>query len=95
VAAGPLPAAGSPAIGAEVTVTTADGKKYLGRVDGSSGEAGRRSFDVQIGLGHDVKGPLDVHLQWRDRTGQLRTQNLKLEPGCHMYQLGTTAKEAM
>lgn len=95
VAAGPLPAAGSPAIGAQVTVTTADGKKYLGRVDGSSGEAGRRSFDVQIGLGHDVQGPLAVHLQWRDRTGQLRTQDLKLEPGCHMYQLGSTAKEEM
>ncbi|MFB9687525.1 FG-GAP repeat domain-containing protein [Amycolatopsis plumensis] len=95
VAPGPLPAAGPPAIGAQATVTTADGKKYLGRVDGSSGEAGRRSFDVQIGLGHNVSGPLDVHLQWRDRTGQLRTQNLKLEPGCHMYQLGTTAKEAM
>jgi hypothetical protein len=95
VAPGPLPAAGVPAIGAQVTVTTSDGKKYLGRVDGSSGEAGRRSFDVQIGLGHDVKGPLDVHLQWRDRTGQLRTQNLKLEPGCHMYQLGSQAKEEM
>ncbi|WP_439382531.1 CRTAC1 family protein [Amycolatopsis lexingtonensis] len=95
VAAGPLPAAGAPAIGAQVTVTTSDGKKYLGRVDGSSGEAGRRSFDVQIGLGQDVSGPLDVHLQWRDRTGQLRTQDLKLEPGCHMYQLGSTAKEEM
>ncbi|MEV6647276.1 CRTAC1 family protein [Amycolatopsis sp. NPDC051371] len=95
VAPGPLPAAGVPAIGAQVTVTTSDGKKYLGRVDGSSGEAGRRSFDVQIGLGHDVSGPLDVHLQWRDRTGQLRTQDLKLEPGCHMYQLGTTAMEEM
>jgi hypothetical protein len=95
VAPGALPAAGSPAIGAQATVTTADGKKYLGRVDGSSGEAGRRSFDVQIGLGHEVSGPLDVHLQWRDRTGQLRTQNLKLEPGCHMYQLGSQAKEEM
>ena len=95
VAAGPLHAAGSPAIGAEVTVTTADGKKYLGRVDGSSGEGGRRSFDVQIGLGADVAGPLSVHLQWRDRTGQLHQQDLKLAPGCHMCQLGTTAKEEM
>jgi enediyne biosynthesis protein E4 len=95
VAPGPLPSAGSPAIGAEVTVTTADGKKYLGRVDGSSGHSGRRSFDVQIGLGADVTGPLAVHLQWRDRTGQLRTQDLNLEPGCHMYQLGTQAKEEM
>ncbi|MEU4253844.1 CRTAC1 family protein [Amycolatopsis sp. NPDC026612] len=95
VAPGPLPSAGSPAIGAQVTVTTADGKKYLGRVDGSSGHAGRRSFDVQIGLGENVSGPLAVHLQWRDRTGQLRTQDLKLAPGCHMFQLGTQAKEEM
>ncbi|MEV4058314.1 CRTAC1 family protein [Amycolatopsis sp. NPDC049688] len=95
VAPGPLPSAGSPAIGAEVTVTTADGKKYVGRVDGSSGHSGRRSFDVQIGLGENVSGPLAVHLQWRDRTGQLRSQDLKLAPGCHMYQLGTQAKEEM
>ncbi|MYW94153.1 CRTAC1 family protein [Amycolatopsis rubida] len=93
VAPGPLPAAGPPAIGAEATVTTADGKKYLGRVDGSSGEAGRRSFDVQIGLGREVSGPLDVHLQWRDRTGQLRTQDLKLDPGRHCFRLGAAAKE--
>ncbi|EOD62978.1 CRTAC1 family protein [Amycolatopsis vancoresmycina] len=95
VAPGPLPSAGSPAIGAEVTVTAADGKKYVGRVDGSSGHSGRRSFDVQIGLGENVSGPLAVHLQWRDRTGTLRTQDLKLAPGCHMYQLGTQAKEEM
>lgn len=95
VSAGPLPAAGSAAVGAEVTVTTADGKKYIDRVDGSSGHSGRRSQDINIGLGHDVKGPLKVHLQWRDRTGQLRQQDLQLNPGCHMYQLGAQAKEEM
>ncbi|WP_326959212.1 CRTAC1 family protein [Amycolatopsis sp. NBC_01286] len=93
VAPGPLPSAGSPAIGAEATVTTADGKKYVGRVDGSSGHSGRRSFDVQIGLGADVTGPLAVHLLWRDRTGKPHTQDLKLAPGCHSFQLGTQAKE--
>ncbi|MFD9894011.1 CRTAC1 family protein [Amycolatopsis sp. NPDC059027] len=89
--AGPLTAPGSPAIGAEVTVTTADGRKYIDRVDGGSGHSGRRSHQVHIGLGENVSGPLNVHLQWRDRTGQLRQQDLKLEPGCHMFQLGTQA----
>ncbi|MEC3976927.1 CRTAC1 family protein [Amycolatopsis sp. H20-H5] len=91
-AAGPLPASGSPAVGAEVTVTTADGRKYIDRVDGSSGHSGRRSNEVHIGLGN-VSGPQQVHLQWRDRTGKLQQQDLQLNPGWLALQLGTQAKE--
>jgi hypothetical protein len=90
---GPLPAPGSPAIGAEVTVTTADGRKYIDRVDGSSGHSGRRSNEVHIGLGDVGDGPLQVHLQWRDRTGELHQQDLQLRPGWHCLQLGAQAKE--
>ncbi|MFD8499941.1 CRTAC1 family protein [Amycolatopsis sp. NPDC059657] len=83
---------GSPAIGAEVTVTLADGRKYIDRVDGSSGHSGRRTNQVHIGLG-DVSGPQQVHLQWRDRAGALHQQDLQLNPGWHSVQLGSQAKE--
>jgi hypothetical protein len=92
-APGPMPAGGSPATGAEVTVTTADGRKFIDRVDGSSGHSGRRSQEVHIGLGKNVTGPLQVHLQWRDHTGQLREQDLSTTPGRHWFQLGVQAKE--
>ena len=84
---------GSPAIGAQVRATTADGRVFIGRVDGGSGHSGRRSHEVVLGLG-DVNGPLDVTLRWRDRTGQVQEQSTRLAPGWHTFQLGTEAKEA-
>jgi enediyne biosynthesis protein E4 len=91
--AGTLPAAGSPVTGAQVTVKTADGRTFIGRVDGSSGHSGRRSTDVHIGLGRNVTGPVQVHLRWRDRTGQVRDQDLQLTTGWHSLKLGQQAKE--
>ncbi|MBM7774521.1 hypothetical protein JOD54_004725 [Actinokineospora baliensis] len=91
--AGAFPAPGSPVVGAQVTVTTPDGRTLLGRVDGGGGHSGKRSQDVHIGLGKGVTGPLQVHLQWRDRSGELREQNLRMEPGKHELRLGTQAKE--
>ncbi|MFY1668893.1 CRTAC1 family protein [Plantactinospora sp. WMMB334] len=88
-----LPAPGSPVVGAQVTVTTEDGRTLLGRVDGGSGHAGKRSHEVHIGLGRDVSGPVRVHLQWRDRAGQVHRQDLRLEPGWHALELGTQALE--
>ncbi|MFC4057167.1 CRTAC1 family protein [Planomonospora corallina] len=84
---------GSPVIGAEATVTTADGRTFLGRVDGGSGHSGKRAHAVHIGLGKGVSGPQKVHLTWRDRTGQVREQDLQLTPGWHALQLGSQAKE--
>ncbi|MEU0565311.1 CRTAC1 family protein [Nonomuraea sp. NPDC005983] len=89
---GTAPAPGSPATGAEVTVTTADGKKYVQRVDGSSGHSGRRSSEVHIGLG-DAKGAVQVHLKWRDRQGAVHQQDLKLSQGRHALVLGDQARE--
>ncbi|HET9139993.1 ASPIC/UnbV domain-containing protein, partial [Actinophytocola sp.] len=91
-AAGSVPAPGSPATGAQVTVTTADGKKYVGRVDGGSGHGGKRSSEVHIGLG-DAAGPVQVHLQWRDRHGDVQQQDLVLSQGRHALVLGATANE--
>lgn len=91
-APGAMPAAGSPVIGAQVTVTTPDGRKHVAAVDGGGGHSGKRSNEVHIGLG-DVRGPVDVNLKWRDRAGQLHEQDLKLAPGRHELRLGTQAKE--
>ncbi|WP_248965408.1 CRTAC1 family protein [Sphaerisporangium perillae] len=90
---GTLPAAGSPVTGAQVTVTTADGRTFIGRVDGSSGHSGRRSTDVHIGLGQNVTGPVKTHIRWRDRTGQVHDQDLQLTTGRHSLTLGQQAKE--
>ncbi|GLW05815.1 RNA-binding protein [Microtetraspora sp. NBRC 13810] len=90
---GAMPAQGSPVVGAQVTVTTPDGRKHLARVDGGSGHSGKRSHEVHVGLGSKVTGPVQVHLTWRDRSGQVREQNLQLNPGRHALRLGSQAKE--
>ncbi|GAA2076736.1 CRTAC1 family protein [Actinomadura alba] len=92
-ATGALPAPGSPVVGAQVTVTTPDGRKHLARVDGGSGHSGKRSHEVHVGLGQGVSGPVQVHLRWRDRSGQVREQDLQLDPGWHSLRLGSQAKE--
>ncbi|MEV6693462.1 CRTAC1 family protein [Micromonospora sp. NPDC051196] len=84
---------GSPAVGAQVMVTTPDGRQFVSRVDGGGGHSGKRSNEVHIGLGADVTGPLQVTLCWRDRTGQIREQDLQLTPGWHNVQLGSQANE--
>jgi hypothetical protein len=90
--AGTAPAPGSPVTGAEVTVTTADGKKYIQRVDGGSGHGGKRSSQVHIGLGN-ASGPVQVHLQWRDRQGVVHHRDLELNQGRHALVLGDRAVE--
>jgi len=85
--------AGSPVIGAQVTVTLSDGSTRLGRVDGGSGHSGKRSQDVHIGLGQGADGPVRARLTWRDRTGDVREKDLQLTPGWHSLQLGADAKE--
>ncbi|WP_169944070.1 CRTAC1 family protein [Microbispora sp. H11081] len=90
---GTLPPAGSPVTGAQICVMTPDGRMLISRVDGSSGHSGRRSTDVHIGLGQNITGPVKARLQWRDRTGQVREQELQLTPGWHSLKLGSQAKE--
>ncbi|MFC4586693.1 CRTAC1 family protein [Sphaerisporangium corydalis] len=91
--AGTLPAAGSPVTGAQITVKLPDGRCFIARVDGSSGHSGRRTTDVHIGLGQNVTGPVQTHIQWRDRTGQVHDQDLSLTTGWHSLVLGQQAKE--
>ncbi|MBA9005602.1 MULTISPECIES: CRTAC1 family protein [Thermomonospora] len=87
-----LPASGSPVVGAQVTVITPDRRRQLARVDGGSGHSGKRSHEVHVGLGAH-SGPVRVQLRWRDRTGQVRRQELQLAPGRHTLLLGSQVKE--
>lgn len=89
---GAAKAPGSPATGAQVTVTTADGKKYVQRVDGGSGHGGKRSSEVHIGLG-DAEGQVRVSLEWRDRQGEVHKQEFTLDQGKHEFVLGDSAEE--
>ncbi|GAA0546952.1 CRTAC1 family protein [Actinomadura livida] len=89
---GGMPAPGSPVVGAQVTATTADGRKVIGQVDGGSGHSGKRSHEIHLGLG-ETEGPVTVMLCWRDRTGQPREQHIQLTAGTHTLVLGTEATE--
>lgn len=92
-ATGSAKTAGIPATGAQVKVTTPDGRVLISRVDGGSGHSGRRSSDVHIGLGAGVTGPVKTEICWRDATGKVQMQVLQLTPGWHSFELGQQAKE--
>ncbi|TLW91718.1 CRTAC1 family protein [Saccharomonospora piscinae] len=83
---------GSPAYGATVTVTTADGREQVSRLDGGGGHSGFRSFEVRFGLGEET-GPVRARLNWRDTDGQLREQTVELDPGTHSLVLSDSARK--
>jgi hypothetical protein len=82
---------GSPAYGTTVTIST-PGHAQVSQLDGGSGSAGKRSFEVSFGLG-TYNGPVTVHLQWVDNSGQQHQQTLSLTPGTHNLMLTSTATE--
>jgi enediyne biosynthesis protein E4 len=86
-----LEGAGSPAYGATVQVSYG-GHTQVSQLDGGSGHSGKRSFEVNFGLG-SYDGPVTVQLHWRDASGQLEHQTLTLTPGTHNLLLTSTVKE--
>ena len=82
---------GAPAYGTTVTIDT-PGHTQISQLDGGSGSAGKRSFEVSFGLG-SYNGPVTVHLQWVDNSGQQHQQTLTLTPGTHNLMLTSTATE--
>lgn len=82
---------GSPAYGATVQIDT-PGHTQLSQLDGGGGHSGKRSFEVSFGLG-SYSGQVTVHLQWRDLSGQLHREVLRLTPGTHNLLLTSTATE--
>lgn len=84
---------GTPAYGAQVRVTTADGRARLAQVNGGGGHSGKRSFDVVVGLGDLGGRPVTAEITWRDLRGALHTQSLPLGAGWHDLMLTGEIKE--
>jgi hypothetical protein len=52
------------------------------QVDGGNGHSGKRSHDLQFGLGHLSGNELiTVELRWRDARGGLQQETIQLSPG--------------
>ena len=52
------------------------------QVDGGNGHSGKRSADLQFGLGHLTGNDLvTVELRWRDARGVLQLETIQLSPG--------------
>jgi enediyne biosynthesis protein E4 len=82
---------GAPAYGTTVQVSYA-GHTQISQLDGGSGSAGKRSFEVSFGLG-SYHGPVSVHLSWVDSGGQQHKQTIAFSPGTHNLMLTNTATE--
>jgi hypothetical protein len=82
---------GAPAYGTTVTIDT-PGHTQISQLDGGSGSAGKRSFEVSFGLG-SYTGMVTAHLQWVDNSGQQHRQTITLTPGTHNLMLTSTATE--
>jgi len=84
---------GTPAYGAQVRITTADGKVQVAQLDGGGGHSGKRSFDVFFGLGSAAERPVAAEISWRDLAGDTHQQLLDLNPGWHDLMLSTQVQE--
>jgi hypothetical protein len=74
--------ASRPAIGAEARVLLAGRAPLMQQVDGGNGHSGKRSPDLQFGLGQLAKSELvTVELRWRDERGALHRETVQLSPG--------------
>jgi hypothetical protein len=80
---------GYPAIGATASVRLSDGRRLVAEVDGGNGHSGKRSPDLQFGLGKLTDAQIQVELRWRDRAGRIHEQTLALAPGWHTVVLGS------
>jgi hypothetical protein len=79
---------GRPAIGAAVKVHLPDGKLLSSQVDGGSGHSGKRSPDLHFGLGRlDSSTELQVDIEWRASSGQVREKTIYLSAGWYTIQL--------
>jgi hypothetical protein len=70
------------AIGAEARVFVPGRAPLVQQVDGGNGHSGKRSPDLQFGLGHLPGNELvSVELRWRDARGTLQRETIQLSPG--------------
>jgi len=79
------------ATGAVVTVEMAGGQKAIAQVDGGNGHSGKRSPDLQFGLGSvSPDSKVSIRIQWRDAGGEIHDNTLQLNPGWHTIVLSST-----
>lgn len=70
------------AIGAEARVVLRGRAPLVQQVDGGNGHSGKRSSDLQFGLGQLAGNePVTVELRWRDAGGGLQRETIQLLPG--------------
>ena len=82
VCRGPTVALSRPAIGAEARVFLAGRAPLVQQVDGGNGHSGKRSPDLQFGLGQlSGNEPISIELRWRNARGELQQQTIQLAPG--------------
>jgi hypothetical protein len=80
---------GRPAVGAQVRLKLPDGSVRVGQVDLSNGKAGRRAPQVHFGLGDMPESTeLEAALAWRDPSGKVQHETIKVKPGHHTVLLG-------
>ncbi|MEU4219504.1 CRTAC1 family protein [Actinoplanes sp. NPDC026623] len=84
---------GTPAYGAKVLVTMADGSRQIAQLDGGGGHSGKRSFDVFFGLGDSGAQPVSAQISWRDLGGAAHVQTIDLAAGWHDLMLTDQVKE--
>jgi hypothetical protein len=69
------------AIGAQARVFLTGRAPLVQQVDGGNGHSGKRSSDLQFGLGHLNGNELvTIELRWRDARGVLQQQTIQLSP---------------
>jgi hypothetical protein len=82
VCSGPTGLAARAAIGAEARVLLPGRTLLVQQVDGGNGHSGKRSADLQFGLGHlSGNERVSVELRWRDARGVLQRETIQLSPG--------------
>jgi hypothetical protein len=88
---GPTVLPSRPAIGAEARVFVAGRAPLVQQVDGGNGHSGKRSPDLQFGLGHDTRNDfVTVELRWRNARGVLQRETIQLMPeGWYTILLGS------
>jgi hypothetical protein len=82
------------AIGAEARVLLPGRAPLVQQVDGGNGHSGKRSPDLQFGLGQlNANELVTVELRWRDARGALQQQTIQLAPGAWYTIVLGNAKE--
>jgi hypothetical protein len=87
--------ASRPAIGAHATLYLPDKRQLVAEVDGGNGHSGKRSHDLQFGLGSlPPNQKLRVVLRWRNQGGVIQQQEIEVSPGWYTVLLGQSEERA-